>query len=41
MISDAALESVGPKAVSVEERAFLDAKGVPESFKVYAVSAKG
>ena len=40
MISDAALESVGPKAVSVEERSFLDAKGVPESFKVYAVRAK-
>jgi len=37
LISDAALESVGPKAVRVDERAFLDAKGVPEAFKVYAV----
>jgi adenylate cyclase len=39
VISDAALDSVGPKAVNVEERSFLDAKGVPESFKVYAVNA--
>jgi class 3 adenylate cyclase len=41
MISDAALDSVGPKAVNVQERSFLDAKGVPESFKVYAVNANG
>jgi adenylate cyclase len=40
LLSDAALESVGPKAVSVEERPLLDAKGVPEDFRVYAVTAK-
>jgi class 3 adenylate cyclase len=40
LVSDAALESVGPKAVSVEERPLLDAKGVPEDFRVYAVTVK-
>lgn len=40
LISDAALEAAGPKAVSVEERPLLDAKGVPEDFRVYAVTAK-
>ena len=40
LLSDAALESVGPKAISVEERPLLDAKGVPEDFRVYAVKSK-
>jgi adenylate cyclase len=40
LVSDAALSAVDRKAVRVSERPLLDAKGVPEDFKVYAVSLK-
>ena len=40
LISDAALGSVDPKSLKVKSRPLLDAKGVPEDFRVYAVSPK-
>lgn len=40
LISDAALGSVDSKTLKVKSRPLLDAKGVPEDFKVYAVSPK-
>jgi len=38
LISDATLESIGPKSVKVKESAPLEAKGVPGDFSVYAVT---
>jgi adenylate cyclase len=40
LLSDAALSAVDRKAVKVQERPLLDAKGVPEDFKVYAVTLR-
>lgn len=40
LISGPALDAAGPKAIKVEKRPLLDAKGVPEDFRVYAVVAK-
>jgi adenylate cyclase len=37
LISEAALEAIGPNAVEVKERERLEAKGVPGDFAVYAV----
>jgi adenylate cyclase len=41
LISDAAREALEATSVTLEERPLLDAKGVPEDFKVYAVKATG
>ncbi len=38
LVSDAALEEAGDRVKAVEERPLLDAKGVPEDFRVYAVT---
>jgi class 3 adenylate cyclase len=38
LLSDAALEAAGDGVLRVEERPLLDAKGVPEDFRVYAVT---
>jgi class 3 adenylate cyclase len=40
LLSDAALSAVDRKAISIQQRPLLDAKGVPEDFKVYAVTLK-
>ena len=38
LLSDAALEAIGSDGIKVKSRPLLDAKGVPEDFRVYAVS---
>ncbi|MDP9227537.1 MAG: adenylate/guanylate cyclase domain-containing protein [Actinomycetota bacterium] len=40
LASDAALTAIGDELVSAEQRPLLDAKGVPEDFRVYSIKPK-
>lgn len=40
LLSDAALEAIGSDGIKVKARPLLDAKGVPEDFRVYAVRGR-